>query len=603
MTANHIRLLRTSFALCAVSALAACGGGDGAASAPAVSTTITGAVVKGPVNGARVCAYTVVANARGPALGSCTTTDASGNYSFAVPAGAGPLWVEATGGSYTNEATGAAAVLPTGSALRSVVTANAGTVSTMLTPLTTLALNAAVANLRPGGTLDAASFNVGAAQLLSAFNLPATLNITSAVPTFGAGINGYGTALTVISQMVANGTTLEAILGTNNPLTLAPAYVAAAASPIVPPPVGGGSPSASGSLAVAGATSPGAATSLVPQSDGFEVAVTETTTRYRFFRETSAPVSKVEVTVTLTLQGAGVSYFDYAAGLTTNNCTSNCGVTITKPSGASRPVTVTFANTALSGGVNLNGTLVGDAPGALWSPIDLPRTTSGALTVAGSSVAVDLTNDDSLTLSEGVNLRSIMMLLADGSIVGVTQQTGAEVQVTRSVSSTNTAYCFSACGVTLASTASGTRVTFNNTALSGGTIFSGVVDMGKTSGTLNSSDLGAFTPSFATIKSANDKRSITFNVLETAAQAGLSLVNVEVQNGRVMSASATVGIAGQVFNCFDNGAVIGVPACTGMTVGADGRSVAFNNVVMNGGALGTPKRNVTFNGNLVAKGS
>lgn len=617
---SRLPRLSTGFVLTALCALAACGGGDDSApaapaaaspapTAPAAfSTTVTGAVVKGPVSGAQVCAYTVVANARGAALGSCTTSDTGGNYSFAVPVGTGPLWVEATGGSYTDEATGASATLPAGSPLRSIITANAGTVNTMLTPLTTLALNSAAATVGTGGTLDAAAFGAAAAQLLSTFNLPATLNITGTLPAFGSGANSYGAALAVISQMVANGTTLASILGTSNPQALAVAYATAAAPPVTPPvspppPTSGGSPSASGSLTVTGTTAAGAATSLAPQADGFEVAVDETTTRYRFYRESGSPLSKVEVTLTVTYQGISVSYYDLAARTTINSCTANCDVSITRPSGATHPLTVAFANTALSGGLRLNGSLVGDAPGAVWTPGELPRTTGSALTVGGASVAVDVTSDDIVPVSGTASARSITMHLADGSVVGVTQQTGAEVQVTRSVLPASTAYCFSACGVTLASTATSTRVTFNNTTLSGGLVIDGTVDMGKTTGTLTSSDLGSITPTVATIKSLNDKRTLTFSVLGTASQAGLSLITVEVQNGRVISGAATVGIAGQVFNCFDNGSAIGVPTCTGLTVAADGRSVTFSNVVMNGGAVGTARRNVTFNGNLVAKGS
>ena len=277
-------------ALWASLALTGCGGGDDAPAspapiagtpspapaapapapaAPAPTTTVTGSVVKGPVAGAQVCAYTVVANGRGSALGSCTTSDAQGRYSFAVPAGTGPLWVEATGGTYTDEATGAVATLPAGSTLRSIVTANAGTVTTMLTPLTTLALNSAIANLGTAGQLNAATFSAAAAQLLSSFNLPATLNLTDTTPTFGTGINSYGTALTVISQMVANGTTLASLLANTNPQALAAAYAAAATPPAppttpptTPPATGSGGGTASGSV-----TSTGGVETFVPRSN------------------------------------------------------------------------------------------------------------------------------------------------------------------------------------------------------------------------------------------------------------------------------------------------------------------------------------------------
>ena len=133
-------------------------------------------------------------------------------------------------------------------------------------------------------------------------------------------------------------------------------------------------------------------------------------------------------------------------------------------------------------------------------------------------------------------------------------------------------------------------------------MLNGTVDIARTSGSLTTNDTGGFTPVASNIESLNDRRSLTFNVLGTAAQAGLSLVTVDVVGGRVVRAQATVGIATQVLSCFDNGTGIGVPACTGVSVAADGRTVTFTNAVLCGGALGQPARNVTFNGTVVAKG-
>ena len=163
--------------LFAAMALSACGGGDDALTTlppagnppPAtVSTTVTGAVVKGPGAAAQVCGYTVAANARGSALGSCATSDVNGNYALTVPAGSGPLWVEATGGTYTDEVTRASTSLPAGSPLRSIVTANGGSLTGMLTPLTTLALNAA-------------AFSTAAAALLTSFKLPSERALSPAL--------------------------------------------------------------------------------------------------------------------------------------------------------------------------------------------------------------------------------------------------------------------------------------------------------------------------------------------------------------------------------------------------------------------------------------
>jgi len=253
--------------LFATLALVACGGGGSdtptvapapiAATPPAptppapppLSTTVSGSVVKGPVFGSQVCGYAVLANGRGTGLGSCTTTDASGNYTLTLPVGSGALWLEAVGGTYTDEVSAAITALPAGSALRALVTANGGSVNTMLTPLTTLALNAAAATVGASGTLNAAAFNTAATQLLAAFNLPGTLNISTTLPTFGSGINSYGTALTAISRMVANGSTLASILASAQPQALAAAYAVAANPPVVVPPVSGGAP-----LVITGAT-------------------------------------------------------------------------------------------------------------------------------------------------------------------------------------------------------------------------------------------------------------------------------------------------------------------------------------------------------------
>jgi hypothetical protein len=229
---------RTLAGFATVAALAACGGGEGAGGsppapppAPVVTTTVSGTVAKGPVANAQVCAYAVAGSARGAALGTCTTTDAGGRYRFTVPAGSGLLWLEATGGTYTDEATGATTSLPSGSALVALATANGSAQTGMLTPLTTLALNAARANVGSGGTLDAAAHAAAVAQLLAAFGLPATLDIATSEPVFGGAIDAYGTALTVISRMVAAGLSLDTLLATPQPSALAAAYAAAAAPP------------------------------------------------------------------------------------------------------------------------------------------------------------------------------------------------------------------------------------------------------------------------------------------------------------------------------------------------------------------------------------
>ncbi len=236
------RLLTLTLATAAT--LSACGGGDDAVPpAASASTTFSGAIVKGPVNGANVCAYAVAATARGARLGNCTTTDASGNYTLNVPVSAGPVWLEATGGSYLDEATAAVVGLAAGSALTALADANGASVSAYVTPLTTLALNAARAS--GASTLDAAAFNQAVVALLNALGIAAGLDILHSAPVVTGTLNAYGAALLNISRMVAAGLPLAQILATTQPATLATAYAAAA---------GVAAPSGGASLVVSAAT-------------------------------------------------------------------------------------------------------------------------------------------------------------------------------------------------------------------------------------------------------------------------------------------------------------------------------------------------------------
>ncbi|MDO9092143.1 MAG: hypothetical protein Q7U99_05890 [Rubrivivax sp.] len=604
------------FALALTATLPGCGGDDDAvatpspvpvAPGPAVSTTVAGSVVKGPVAAAAVCAYTVVASGRGTALGSCTTTDVLGRYSLTVPAGSGLLWVEATGGTYTDEATGATITLPPGSPLRSLTTATGGTVSSTLTPLTTLALNDALARLASSGTLDGAAFAAAATRLLATFGLPADLALATATPTFGAGIDSYGTALTVISRMVAAGTPLATLLATTDPATLAAAY-AAAAAPTPPvstppsPPATGGDPSASGTLVIGGTLPAGSASSFTPDGTAFVVSVNEGGTTYTFTKSISTAADYARLTVSV--PGIGQTTVDYTdrngGRFRSEYCTASCGVTVSTPAGATHPVTVTLAGTPV-GTRTLSGSLVGDAPGALFSPGELPSTTASALTLGGSSVSA-VTASDATSTTGTFTVRTLVIRLSDGSQLSLNQLNGDPVSVVRVLAPATVASCSSACNITLASNATGTRVSFASTPLSGGLVVNGTVDVGQTSGTVTTTELGSITPITSSITSDNDVRTLTFSVLGTPAQAGLSLITVQVKGGRVIKADATVGIAAELYGCLDNGASIGYPACTHVTVAADGRTLSFNNAVLYGGAVGAVKRNVTFNGTLVAKG-
>ena len=225
-----------------------------------------------------------------------------------------------------------------------------------------------------------------------------------------------------------------------------------------------------------------------------------------------------------------------------------------------------------------------------------------ALGGGGAAVQV-LTSEDSVVDAGGGTLaRVISLVLSDRSTMGLSQTGSAAFTVSRAQLPATFAQCTTACNITVANTTGSTRVTFANTPLSGNLVLNGTVDYARTTGSLSTSDSGAFTPLNSNISSLNASRKLTFSVLGSAAQTGLSLLTVEVIGGRVIQAQATMGIGTQVLSCFDNGSSIGIPACTGVTVGADGRTVTFANAVLRGGAVGVAARNVTFNGTVVVKG-
>ena len=184
--------------LCAAALLAACGGGSTAVPA---TTTISGSAVKGPVNGATV---TVKDAATGASLGS-TTTGSGGTYSLAV-AFSGDVVVEVSGGTYTDEATGASTPLST--PMKVVLAAGGGTVTGVVTPLTTMAFNSAF----PSGTKPtSAGFKTVATALATQFKLTG-IDLATSVPTVSGSLDAYGKVLAGVSRYLKdNGVALGSL--------------------------------------------------------------------------------------------------------------------------------------------------------------------------------------------------------------------------------------------------------------------------------------------------------------------------------------------------------------------------------------------------------
>lgn len=161
MTRTHSLTRLLPFALTTVAALllAGCGGGGSsgidATTPSAQGTTMSGNVVKGPVSGATVNAFAVTGGTMGSQVSSATT-DATGAFTMSIGNYAGPVMLQMSGGTYTDEATGTPMAMGTGDMMTAVlptVAAGSAVTGVEVTPLTAMAQ--AMAQHMAGGMTDA----------------------------------------------------------------------------------------------------------------------------------------------------------------------------------------------------------------------------------------------------------------------------------------------------------------------------------------------------------------------------------------------------------------------------------------------------------------
>ncbi len=212
-------------ALATVGWLTACGGGAssplGGSNATAEASApvqLSGSVVKGPVSGSKVCVYEMLSSGKGKLL-ACTTSIADGTYSLIVPY-EGDVVVEATGGTYTDEATGATGV-SLDAPLVSAARVGRGSNTLHATPLTALAFGQSLGE----DGFNIAAFRAKAAQIRDAFGLPADADLNTTLPDVRPGFtNPYGEALRAISKMLGMGATLSGVVGNSDLMALKKAY-------------------------------------------------------------------------------------------------------------------------------------------------------------------------------------------------------------------------------------------------------------------------------------------------------------------------------------------------------------------------------------------
>lgn len=197
-------------------ALVGCGGGGGSSAGNSggvpnqpPTTKINGIASKGPINGGTVTAYKIVNNAKGDVIVS-GSTGADGSYTLDLGSYSGPVLLEISGGTYTDEATGNTnSSIPTAAPLHAVVSSASGTVSVAITPFTELAYQLA------GTTLSSSAINSANKQVSEIFKVYDIIKIQpvspiksvlDALPTSiqGQDQRDYTLALALFSQVASS---------------------------------------------------------------------------------------------------------------------------------------------------------------------------------------------------------------------------------------------------------------------------------------------------------------------------------------------------------------------------------------------------------------
>lgn len=145
----------------------ACGGGGGAGDATVAGVGsggtgyINGFATKGPMSDATVTAFGISNGQPGAQIGAATTA-ADGAFTMPIGSYAGPVMLQVSGGSYTDEATGSVMPMAPGDVMTAViptVAAGANNSGIQVTPVTAMAQ--ALAQHMSGGMTDA---NIAAAN-------------------------------------------------------------------------------------------------------------------------------------------------------------------------------------------------------------------------------------------------------------------------------------------------------------------------------------------------------------------------------------------------------------------------------------------------------
>lgn len=205
-TSRSSRMPRHIVVVASVLLQVACGGGGGDGVGSGGTGIVSGAVVKGPVANATVSAYALANGQPEAALGSAVT-NANGNFTLSIGSYSGPLMLQASAGTFRDEATGALMTMASGDVMTAVlasVASGASVSGVQVTPVTSMAQ--ARAQQMAGGMTDA-NITAANAALGNYFSVSDILRVAPMNPLIaGSGANAsadsrnYGMTLAAISQ-------------------------------------------------------------------------------------------------------------------------------------------------------------------------------------------------------------------------------------------------------------------------------------------------------------------------------------------------------------------------------------------------------------------
>jgi hypothetical protein len=209
MFKSKVRIHLAASALLITALFSGCGGGGASTQLIGSGGTgiISGSITKGPMSGATITAYGLTAGGTMGAQIGTATSDGSGNYTMTISAYNGPVMIKVTGGTYTDEATGAPMTMALSDSMTTVITtiSSGSTLSGIqVTPLTSMAQTKAA---QMTGGMNDANITAANTSVGSYFNVSDIVHVRPMNPLIagsgtGASVDAknYGISMAAISQ-------------------------------------------------------------------------------------------------------------------------------------------------------------------------------------------------------------------------------------------------------------------------------------------------------------------------------------------------------------------------------------------------------------------